>query len=45
MFRGPDRSVAESFARADPYVQNGLISSWSVREWTVVIGTDYVEDL
>lgn len=42
VFRGPDRSVAEAFARADPYVQNGLVTSWSVREWTVVIGADYV---
>jgi len=41
VFRGPDRSVAESFARADPYVEHGLVSSWSVREWTVVIGADY----
>lgn len=41
VFRGEDRSVAESFARADPYVQNGLVTSWSVREWTVVIGADF----
>jgi uncharacterized protein YciI len=41
VFRGPDRSVAEAFARADPYVENGLVTSWSVREWTVVIGADY----
>jgi uncharacterized protein len=42
VFRGPDGSVAEAFARADPYVQNGLVTSWSVREWAVVIGADYV---
>jgi uncharacterized protein len=41
VFRGPDRTVAEAFARADPYVQNGLVSSWSVREWTVVVGADF----
>ena len=44
VFRGADRGVAEAFARADPYVKNGLVSSWSVREWTVVIGADYVEE-
>lgn len=44
VFRASDRSVAEAFARADPYVENGLVSSWSVREWTVVIGADYVGD-
>lgn len=42
VFCGPDRSVAEAFARADPYVENGVVTSWSVREWTVVIGADYV---
>lgn len=44
VFRGPDRSVAEAFARADPYVEHGIVSSWSVREWTVVIGADYVSN-
>lgn len=37
VFRGPDRSVAEDFARADPYVRNGLVTAWRVREWSVVI--------
>jgi uncharacterized protein YciI len=40
VFRGPDRSVAEDFARADPYVRNGLVTTWRVREWSVVIGGD-----
>jgi uncharacterized protein YciI len=40
VFRGPDRAVAEDFARADPYVRNGLVATWRVREWTVVIGDD-----
>jgi uncharacterized protein YciI len=38
MFRGEDRSVAEDFARADPYVTNGLVVRWHVREWTTVVG-------
>jgi uncharacterized protein YciI len=38
MFAGEDRSVAEQFARADPYVANGLIARWHVREWTTVVG-------
>lgn len=38
MFAGESSAVAESFARNDPYVQNGLISRWHVREWTTVIG-------
>ena len=38
VFQGEDASVAEEFARNDPYVINGLITAWSVRPWTVVIG-------
>jgi uncharacterized protein YciI len=33
-----DRAVVEAFAEADPYVRNGLVRSWTVREWNVVIG-------
>ena len=32
------REVVERFAAADPYVTNGLVVGWSVREWNVVIG-------
>jgi uncharacterized protein YciI len=39
VFRADDPSVAEDFARADPYVRNGLVNAWKVRRWTVVIGT------
>ena len=38
MFQGADKSVAEAFARADPYIVNGLVASWRVREWTTVVG-------
>jgi uncharacterized protein YciI len=38
MFAGEDASAAERFARNDPYVQNGLIARWHVREWTTVVG-------
>lgn len=34
-----DPAVIEAFAAADPYVTNGLVTGWSVRPWTVVIGT------
>jgi len=40
MFRGEDKSVAEDFARVDPYVVNGLVARWHVREWTTVAGKD-----
>jgi uncharacterized protein YciI len=38
MFQGEDASAAERFANADPYVANGLVTRWYVREWTTVIG-------
>ena len=38
LFRGSSPEVAESFARQDPYVQNGLVRRWHVREWTTVVG-------
>jgi uncharacterized protein len=37
IFRVDDPKVAESFARKDPYVVNGLVKRWEVRPWTVVI--------
>ncbi len=40
VFKADDRSTAEHFAKADPYVTNGLVTSWVVRPWTVVIGND-----
>ena len=40
LFKGDDASTAEAFARDDPYVTNGLVKSWTVRSWTVVIGGD-----
>jgi uncharacterized protein YciI len=44
VFRAPGRSVAEEFARRDPYVLQGLISRWSVRPWMQVIATQAGED-
>ena len=40
LFRGDSPAAAEAFANADPYVQNGLVKSWKVREWTTVVGPD-----
>ena len=40
LFRGDSTSAAEAFARADPYVTNGLVRTWRVREWTTVVGRD-----
>ena len=40
LFRGDSASVAEEFAAADPYVMNGLVKRWHVREWATVAGND-----
>jgi uncharacterized protein YciI len=38
LWRTADRSAVEEFVQADPYVRNGLVTKWRIREWTVVIG-------
>jgi uncharacterized protein YciI len=38
LFVGDSPAVAERFAHSDPYVSNGLVKHWSVREWTTVAG-------
>lgn len=38
VFRVADRAVIEEFVRNDPYVVNGLVTSWEIRPWAVVIG-------
>lgn len=40
IFKGDSPDVAREFALNDPYVKNGLITEWEVREWTVVIGNE-----
>lgn len=38
VFRGEGPSAAETFAANDPYVRNGLVTSWNVRPWRTVAG-------
>lgn len=40
LFRGTSPDAAEAFAGSDPYVVNGLVTRWRVREWTTVVGRD-----
>ena len=42
VFRAESAAVAEEFAIHDPYVRNGLVKKWHVRNWTVVVGN--IED-
>lgn len=39
LFAGDDASAAQAFAEADPYVREGLVVSWRVREWVTVAGS------
>ena len=39
VWRVADRAIIEEFVRGDPYVINGLVRSWSIRPWNVVVGT------
>lgn len=38
LFQGEDDRAARAFAATDPYVTSGLVTSWSVRPWTTVVG-------
>lgn len=38
LFKGESPRAAEEFARSDPYVLNGLVVGWRVREWSAVVG-------
>lgn len=38
LFRADSPAPAVAFAEADPYVRNGLVARWRVREWTTVVG-------
>lgn len=40
LFEGESAEVAEAFVTRDPYVRNGLVTSWKVRQWTTVVGED-----
>jgi hypothetical protein len=39
IFKAHDPSVVEDFAKADPYVQNGVVKHWKVSPWKVVMGS------
>ncbi len=40
IFQADSPAPAEAFARQDPYVKNGLVKSWKVRKWAVVVGNE-----
>jgi len=40
LFQGDSPAAAETFAKRDPYVRNGLVTRWRVRTWKTVVGND-----
>jgi hypothetical protein len=40
VFKADSRDTVEAFIARDPYVRDGLVSGWRIREWTVVLGGD-----
>jgi hypothetical protein len=38
LLKGESPRPAEAFAESDPYVKNGLVKRWYVRQWTTVVG-------
>ena len=42
LFYATSPDVVEQFIAADPYVKNGLVRSWRIREWTTVVGDSAV---
>ena len=38
-FKADSAKVVEDFVAADPYVKNGLVTSWRVRPWMTVAAT------
>jgi uncharacterized protein YciI len=38
LFQGSDGRHARAFAESDPYVKAGLVTRWSVRPWSTVVG-------
>ncbi|KAG2497806.1 hypothetical protein HYH03_004077 [Edaphochlamys debaryana] len=38
VFRDTTAEEVEKFVQADPYVQNGLVPSWKIKPYAVVVG-------
>ncbi|MFO7653195.1 MAG: YciI-like protein [Candidatus Krumholzibacteriia bacterium] len=39
VFNVENEAEIEEFVEKDPYVVNGLVTGWRIREWTVVVGS------
>ena len=39
VFKVDNKTNVEDFVAKDPYVVDGLVTAWRIREWTVVVGS------
>jgi len=39
IFQVKEKSQVEAFAKQDPYVKNGIVISYDIKEWNVVLGS------
>ena len=39
IFKAGSKEEVDAFARKDPYVREKLVTSYSIREWAVVVGS------
>jgi len=42
VFKDYSKEEIHKFVQSDPYVVNGLVTSWQIKEWTAVVGTGEV---
>lgn len=40
LFTTDSPAVPEAFAKADPYVTQGIVKRWTVRKWHTVVGPE-----
>lgn len=38
VLKAESKATVEDFAKSDPYVKNGLVKNYTVKEWAVVVG-------
>lgn len=38
LFKAESAEFVENFAKTDPYVLNGVVTAWRVKEWNTVAG-------
>lgn len=45
LFKAESAELVEAFAARDPYVLNGVVRAYRIREWTTVVGRDALTQL